>query len=446
MEAVGRTPVDERKNLVHWFAGRVHQVLDDVMGLATATGEAGSVQTPVVCVASLGPDETAESLVELAEARSRMEGLEASLLTHAESVEVAAVAGATSTAAWVADKTRATRREANRAVRLAKRLSSGGFEATAVALLTGEVDKERALVVVDAVDALPAAVGPEERQRAEAHLLEEAARHNAKDLTRLGRHLHLVIDPDGADAELAKKLDAEERDAARRTMLKLFDDGRGTCHGTFRMRSADGSKLAKALDALASPKRPDAIPRDTVGEDGIVRPVSAPELLGQAFCQFVDRFPVDGLPIAGGSNATVVVMIPLETLRGGLQAASLDTGGQLSPAQARVLGCQANLLPAVCGGKSEILELGRIARLFSKAQRVVMAQRDKGCTALGCTIPAAWCHAHHKTAWSKGGKTNVDDGTLLCPRHHTLVHHPDYSVTYRSDGKTQISRTSRRRQ
>jgi hypothetical protein len=75
----------------------------------------------------------------------------------------------------------------------------------------------------------------------------------------------------------------------------------------------------------------------------------------------------------------------------------------------------------------------------------VMAQRGKGCTALGCTIPAAWCHAHHKTAWSKGGKTNVEDGTLLCPRHHTLVHHPDYNVTYLSDGKTQISRTSRRR-
>jgi hypothetical protein len=413
MEAVERTPVSERKNLVHWFAGRVHDVLDDVMGLETGDVAAGAA--PVVCVASLGPALTAEALVELAKARFRIEGLEASLLTHAESVEVAADTGATSTAAWVADETQVTRGEARRAVRLAKRLSSGGFEATAVALLSGNVDQERALVVVDAVDALPASVGPLERQQAEAHLLEEAGRHDAKDLARLGRHLHHVIDPDAADAELAKKLDVEERDAARRTILKLFDDGRGTCHGTFRMPSADGAKLAKALDALASPKRPDAIPRETVGADGVVRPVSAPELLGQAFCQFVDRFPVDGLPIAGGSSATVVVMIPLDTLRGGLQAASLDTGGQLSPAQARVMACQANILPAVCGGKSEILELGRSARLFSKAQRAVMAHRDQGCTALGCTIPAAWCHAHHKTVWSRGGKTNVKDGTLLCP-------------------------------
>ena len=265
-------------------------------------------------------------------------------------------------------------------------------------------------MVVDAVDALPACVGPEERQLAEAHLLEEAARHNAKDLARLGRHLHHVIDPDGADTELAKKLEAEERDAARRTILRMFDDGRGTCHGTFRMPSVDGAKLAKALDALASPKRPDAIRRETLGEDGVVRPVSAPELLGLAFCRLVDRFPVDGLPVAGGSNATVVVTIPL------------------------------------CGGRSEILDLGRSARFFSKAQRAVLAHRDKGCTASGCSIPAAWCHAHHKTAWSRGGGTDVGDGTLLCPRHHTLVHHPDYSVTYRPDGRTQISRASRRRQ
>jgi hypothetical protein len=228
-------------------------------------------------------------------------------------------------------------------------------------------------------------------------------------------------------------------------MLKLFDDGRGTCHGTFRIPSADGAKLATALDALASPKRPDPIPRESIDADGVVRPVCAPELLGQAFCLWIDRFPADGLPVAGGSNATVLVTIPLATLQGGLQAASLDTGGQLSPPQARALACQASLLPAVCDGKSQILDLGRTARFFSKAQRAVMAHRDKSCTALGCTVPAAWCHAHHKTAWSKGGRTTVKDGTLLCPRHHTLVHHPDYHVAYQPDGKTRITRTKRRR-
>jgi hypothetical protein len=75
--------------------------------------------------------------------------------------------------------------------------------------------------------------------------------------------------------------------------------------------------------------------RETVDADGTVRPVSAPELLGQALCQWIDRLPAEGLPTAGGSNATVVVTMTLETLPGGLQAAALDTGGQLSASQAR---------------------------------------------------------------------------------------------------------------
>ncbi|HET6560509.1 MAG TPA: DUF222 domain-containing protein, partial [Marmoricola sp.] len=209
MEAIERTPVSERSNLAHWFAGRVHQVLDEVMGIDPTD----PASTPVVCVASLSPAQAAETLLELAKARARIEGLEAMVLGHADSVDVAAESGATSTAAWYAHATQTTRGDANRAVKLAKRLDGPDHEATGTALLTGAVDADRARVVVDAVDALPSYVGPEDRQHAEAHLVKEATRHNSKDLHRLGKHLHHVIDPDAADTELAKRLDAEERDA-----------------------------------------------------------------------------------------------------------------------------------------------------------------------------------------------------------------------------------------
>jgi hypothetical protein len=442
MEPVQRTPVSERSNLAHWFTGRVHEVLDEVMNL-----EPESPSPPAVRVAELSPVETAEAIVEIAAAKARLDGLEAALLAHADTVDVAADSGATSTAAWLAHQTQRPRGEANRALRLAKRLSGGGFDATTTALLTGTVDRHRAVVVVDAVDALPVYVGVEERAHAESHLLKEAARHNAKELGVLAKHLHHVIDPDpdAADAELAKRLDAEERDAARRTVLRLYDDGAGTCHGSFRIPTADGAKLAKALDGFASPKRPDAIRRETVDHDGTARPVSAPELLGQAFRQWIDRFPADGLPTAGGSNATVVVTMSLDTLLGSLKAAALDTGGQLSAPEARVMACQAGVIPAVLDSTSQLLDLGRRVRLHTKAQRIAIAHRDQHCTATGCTVPAAWCHVHHKTPWSRGGRTTVNDGTLLCPRHHTMVHRPDYTATYRPDGKTRIARTSRRR-
>ncbi|HET6562981.1 MAG TPA: DUF222 domain-containing protein, partial [Marmoricola sp.] len=156
-------------------------------------------------------------------------------------------------------------------------------------------------------------------------------------------------------------------------------------------------------------------------------------------------FPVDGLPVAGGSNATVVVTMTLDTLLGGLKAACLDTGTLISAPEARVMACQAGIIPAVLGSDSEVLDQGRTIRLHNKAQRIAIALRDQHCTADGCTTPAAWCHVHHKKPWSQGGKTSVKGGTLLCPRHHTMVHHPDYEVAYRTDGKTQITRTKRRR-
>ncbi|HET6561352.1 MAG TPA: hypothetical protein VFG72_05715, partial [Marmoricola sp.] len=70
MAAIERTPVSERSNLAHWFAGRVHQVLDQVMGIDPTD----PASTPVVCVASLPPAQTAEAVVEVAQAISRLQG------------------------------------------------------------------------------------------------------------------------------------------------------------------------------------------------------------------------------------------------------------------------------------------------------------------------------------------------------------------------------------
>ncbi|WP_394159463.1 HNH endonuclease signature motif containing protein [Galactobacter valiniphilus] len=64
------------------------------------------------------------------------------------------------------------------------------------------------------------------------------------------------------------------------------------------------------------------------------------------------------------------------------------------------------------------LKLGRARRIFSKDQRRVLAARDRHCRAPGCEIPAKWCEVHHVTPWNQGGKTDVDNGILLCSFHH----------------------------
>ena len=91
------------------------------------------------------------------------------------------------------------------------RLLGETMHRTEVALAAGEVTHAQAGVIVDAVRALPASVGPEDREKAEQHLLEQAAEFNPKQLRVLGRRLIDVIDPDAADERLAAQLKAEER-------------------------------------------------------------------------------------------------------------------------------------------------------------------------------------------------------------------------------------------
>ena len=93
-------------------------------------------------------------------------------------------------------------------------------------------------MIVDAVRALPATVGPEGRDKAELHLLEQAAEFNPKQLKVLAKHLIDVIDPDAADERLAESsqprsvggaglLPADLRRRARRHPLQGRDPDPG---------------------------------------------------------------------------------------------------------------------------------------------------------------------------------------------------------------------------
>ena len=166
--------------------------------------------------------------------------------------------------------------------------------------------------------------------------------------------------------------------------------------------------------------------------------------MGEAFCRIIETLDPHRLPHSGGMSATVVVTIPLETLKGGLGAATMDTGTRLSPGEARRMACDAGLIPVVLGGKSEILDYGRLRRLYSKPQRVAMAIRQSfRCAAEGCDRPTSMCEAHHLQPWTRDGRTDLDDGALLCGRHHTLVHHPDYTVERRPGWRISITRSPR---
>jgi hypothetical protein len=128
-------------------------------------------------------------------------------------------------------------------------------------------------------------------------------------------------------------------------------------------------------------------------------------------------------------------------LRSGLGAAELSTGGRISAHEARRLACTAGVLPAVLGGASDVLDLGRSRRLFSPAQRKALGIRDRACRAEGCDIPAAWCEAHHAAQpWAGGGRTDLADGVLLCPFHHHRAHDPVWDASRLPNGDVRYVR------
>jgi len=109
-------------------------------------------------------------------------------------------------------------------------------------------------------------------------------------------------------------------------------------------------------------------------------------------------------------------------------AGSLDNGTQLSPQTVREWACDAEILPVVLGGKTQVLDVGRERRSISGAIRRALIVRDKGCAFPGCGRPPRWCQGHHVKHWIDHGKTSLDNSVLLCGQHHRLIHHSEWQV------------------
>ena len=403
------------------FAHRADSVLDQLLDNPTW---------------SLTAEDSRRMLLLLTRLQARVGELRLRVLAAADSLDVGADSGCTSTAAWLADRTKVTRAQAHADVRLARQLDEP-CGATRLALADGALHEDQARVIVAAVADLPDDVGPADRRRAEEHLIGLARDYDARILRRLGRRVFEVIAPDEADRREGAALEREEALARRRTSLRMRDNGDGTWSGSFKVPDLHAAMLRKALHAFTAPRR---LPPESATREALGGPMLTSEVLGLGFTRLLEQFPVDRLPKAGGINASVVVTMTLEQLRTELGAAGLDTGERITAGEARRLACQAGIIPAVLGGASHVLDLGRRRRFHNGSQRLALGLRDRGCTAESCDRPVAWTEAHHEVAWSAGGPTSVRDGRLLCARHHRLAHAAGYQMTRMPNGKVRFHR------
>jgi hypothetical protein len=307
-------------------------------------------------------------------------------------------------------------------VRLAAALDEGLPE-TARALGDGALSSEHATVIADAVRTLPAGTTPADRATVEQSLVRKAEHLDPVQLRRVARRALEAIERDRAavDAHEDGLLQDEEEAARARARLTLHDNGDGTTSGHFTVPSLAAAVLRKVLDAMTAPRR--------TGSAGVADRDPA-HARGIAFAEVLEHLPTDRLH--GKVAATVVVTLDVETLRGQLRAARLDTGDLVSAAEARRLACQAGLVPAVLNGASLPLDLGRQQRLFSEAQRVAGATHHTSCAAHGCQTPYAWCELHHRRAWHRGGRSDLADMVPLCGHHHRLLHRSPTLVRLRT--------------
>lgn len=226
----------------------------------------------------------------------------------------------------------------------------------------------------------------------------------------------------------AKDTEADEQRLRRGRALHSYPCENGMTEYRMLLDPEGAAIVDSAISALSAPQK---------GADGSPDERSAACRRADALVEAVAR----GLSSPGKApkteKAKVLVTIRWQVLRNDVRGAGLTMTGQvLSPSTVRKMACDGGIIPVVLGSNSEILNMGRTARLFTPAQRTALWLRDQGCTYPGCTVPAQWCDAHHITWWRNGGPTNLNNAALLCPRHHTHVHHKELTATVDATGIT----------
>jgi hypothetical protein len=132
------------------------------------------------------------------------------------------------------------------------------------------------------------------------------------------------------------------------------------------------------------------------------------------------------------STAEVTVHASLADLESGTGVGWIDGMREtVSLTTVERLACDATFRKIVLGNDGEVLAFGKARYPFSSAQRKAIIARD-GDTCLLCDAPASWTDAHHvQEYYTHGalGRTDVDNGVLLCGAHHDLIHHSEWQLT-----------------
>ena len=430
-------------SVTHLPAASVASLVADARA-AVASGQS-------VPAARLSTDEIAAAVEELAALESQVAAWRLELTAEADARRVAEATADTGTDAWAAALTGDTRASQAAGLRLARRLRET-YHVTREAFAAGRLRREQVRVIVRAADQAPPEATPEQVALAEEWLVAKATGDgnrggrpmNATRLRQAARRMVGVVSWELAAKHEQILLGRERQRAEVETYLVLGDNGDGTWSGKFTIPELHGQLLAHALERLTAPRRLNRV------EGRLVVDESAPgtdngcnywESRGAAFCELLEHLPSDGYAANG---VELIVTVALDALRSSLGAAETETGVAISAAEARRLACNAAVIPAVLGGDSVPLNLGRTRRLHTKHQRRALSLVHRTCAVETCERPFAWCEIHHPDPWSAGGHTDLGNALPLCGHHHRKAHDSRWRLGRHSAGGWQLSPVRRR--
>ena len=331
----------------------------------------------------------------------------------------------------IADCLRISYPEARRRIRdaqqLSPRLTLTGEQlppelpATAVAWREGVLDAQHLRVIQNFVHDLPLDTPPAVIEQAERQLAGQAAHLRPDQLQKVADRATVLINPDGkfSDADRARQRgfawSGQRRDKMSVGKLVASPELRANIDAWLAKFAAPGMcnpedetpcTTGEPSDEAASNDHRTPAQRQHDALNALVRGQLGDPKLGQH----------NGLPV------TVIVSTTLQELSSGAGQAVTGGGTALPMRDLIRMASHAYHYLAVFDKHSERpLYLGRTRRIASPDQRVVLYNKDRGCTAPGCDVPGYWSEVHHVDDWAVGGKTDADKLTFACAANHKLV-------------------------
>lgn len=282
----------------------------------------------------------------------------------------------------------------------------------------GDIGRDAAAAIIAMLDVIGPRADAASLHRAEASLVGSAQGLSMDQIAKLIVRAAADLDPRGA----------EKRDHDRREVraVHLYERN-GMLHLTATLDPVSAAPVKTAIEAMVAADFRAARERSSADGDDPERR-SVPQRQADALallCTHALSCDHGSLPLQG---VTVVVRMTLEQLQTGVGSATIDGIGEpISASTARRMAASAGIIPCVLGARGDVLDWGREKRLFTRAQKLALVERDGGCAM--CALPPGMTKAHHLRWWRRdAGPTDLANGVLLCESCHHRIHDNGWEI------------------